>query len=305
MYQRFLLVVLTLLLLTQPIPGKAEGTTMLPPPGVHQRRATSSAGSFPYRLFVPGDAVLLCEKGGTLPCVILLPDAKGKPADVGVRSAWGKRAEASGFVLIAPQTMEDVAAIWADAARHLPLDLNRVFVVGGTVQGIPAAAGALPGKTDKAPAGGNATYYGRLDPTPVWSFFEQHPRLTHSPVMTRLTVVVTNLKSGRGNALVALYDQAKGFPDANARASVSTPVANDQAEAVFDNLPPGHYAAVVLHDENKNAKMDFTLGIPREGFGATNGASARFSAPKWEAAKFYIAGEHPVRRVARVLYLGR
>ena len=36
------------------------------------------------------------------------------------------------------------------------------------------------------------------------------------------------------------------------------------------NLPYGTYAISVLDDENNNAEMDRTLGMPREGYGFSN-----------------------------------
>jgi uncharacterized protein (DUF2141 family) len=44
-----------------------------------------------------------------------------------------------------------------------------------------------------------------------------------------------------------------------------------------------------LHDENRNNEMDTNfLGIPIEGFGASNDARGFLSPPKYDDAKFYL-----------------
>lgn len=291
----FLLVAAWLALLCPAAPARV---LELPPPGLHVRQSRHSE----YRLFVPRDAALVSE-ADTLPLVVLLPATDGTFADVGARSSWGKRAEASGFVLLAPVTRAGAEAAIADALRTLPLDPNRLFIVGGSVPGVlPAAIAAPPGPPVSSAM---ATYHGASDPNLVWEFFERHPFTKEPPKTTRLSVLVTDLK-GRGVVLVSLFDKKDGFPDGKSRAYTVAPVTGSRAEAHFDNLPPGEYAAVVLHDENNNGKMDTTLGIPREGFGATNGASERFNAPRWAKARFYLAGDKPTRYViAHVLYLTR
>ena len=61
-------------------------------------------------------------------------------------------------------------------------------------------------------------------------------------------------------------------------------------EIVFAaELPPGDYAATVLHDENKNNSMDTNLiGIPTEGYGVTNNPKPRFRAAKFKEAIFNL-----------------
>lgn len=58
-------------------------------------------------------------------------------------------------------------------------------------------------------------------------------------------------------------------------------------ELTFDDLPPGRYGVVALHDENENRKLDRNLfGIPKEGWGMSNNPEPKFSAPKFEKAAF-------------------
>jgi uncharacterized protein (DUF2141 family) len=48
------------------------------------------------------------------------------------------------------------------------------------------------------------------------------------------------------------------------------------------SLPPGTYAVSFLHDENNDRKMEYTMGIPREGFGISNLKSFPFGKPAYE-----------------------
>ena len=49
------------------------------------------------------------------------------------------------------------------------------------------------------------------------------------------------------------------------------------------------YAIVILHDENNdNIFQKGPLGIPKEGYGFSNNAKARFSAPSWDDCRFHV-----------------
>lgn len=59
--------------------------------------------------------------------------------------------------------------------------------------------------------------------------------------------------------------------------------------AVWENLPPGDYGVVAIHDENRNHKLDRNiLGIPKEGFGFANNPHVVLSAPPYRAAIVHV-----------------
>lgn len=65
-----------------------------------------------------------------------------------------------------------------------------------------------------------------------------------------------------------------------------------QARCDFEDIPPGTYALVVIHDENMNGKLDRNvLGIPTEGYGFSNDPKSVFHAPSFSAASFSYNGE--------------
>jgi uncharacterized protein (DUF2141 family) len=115
---------------------------------------------------------------------------------------------------------------------------------------------------------------------------------TLPPQKCSLTITAQKFHGSRGNAVIAIYSSADGFPDAPEKAvrKVLAPIVDDSATAVIDDLEPGTYAAVVLHDENGNGKMDKTMmGRPKEGYGVSNNAKPRvFGPPSFRDAAFVL-----------------
>lgn len=63
------------------------------------------------------------------------------------------------------------------------------------------------------------------------------------------------------------------------------------AEAIFDNLPEGDYGVAVIHDENKDEKLDFNeYGMPLEGYGHSNNPAKRQGPPDFNETKFILGG---------------
>lgn len=61
----------------------------------------------------------------------------------------------------------------------------------------------------------------------------------------------------------------------------------------FDDVAPGTYALVVIHDENGNGDLDKNLvGFPKEGIGASNVEKGR---PSWAQAKFEVSEDRSVK----------
>jgi uncharacterized protein (DUF2141 family) len=108
-----------------------------------------------------------------------------------------------------------------------------------------------------------------------------------------LTVAVKGLRNDKGRVAVALFKRGEHFPDQK-HALLGKVVRSSKKRAVvqFSSLEPGTYALAILHDENKNDKMDFNfLGMPLEGYGFSNDASEMFGPPSFEAASFEVSGE--------------
>ena len=105
-----------------------------------------------------------------------------------------------------------------------------------------------------------------------------------TPKTGKLTIKITGIRNADGNLRVALRTDENTIVD-------SRIVEIDQktltAEAVFDTLPEGTYGVAVIHDENKNEKLDFNdVGMPTEGYGHSNNPAKRPGPPNFDETKF-------------------
>jgi uncharacterized protein (DUF2141 family) len=86
-----------------------------------------------------------------------------------------------------------------------------------------------------------------------------------------LTVTVTDAKTQDGQLLIALFTKEEGFPADVSKAVKTATVAIDKPSHTFEKLPAGKYVVVVVHDRNKNGKVDKSLlGPPKEPIGLSN-----------------------------------
>lgn len=109
------------------------------------------------------------------------------------------------------------------------------------------------------------------------------------PATATLTVEILNLRNAKGDLVFGVFKQADGFPNKSEKSiywEVRPAKAKDKI--IFTaQLPPGTYAASVLHDENKSGDMEKGLGgIPKEGYGVTNNPKPRFRAARYDEATF-------------------
>jgi uncharacterized protein (DUF2141 family) len=116
------------------------------------------------------------------------------------------------------------------------------------------------------------------------------PAAGEPPDTGTLKVRIAGLKNDRGRVAVALFSSAVGFPRSErAFRGQLAGIQGGRASVTFPSLRPGTYALAVLHDENQNNEMDFNfLGMPLEGYGFSNDASALFGAPSFESAAFRL-----------------
>ena len=97
------------------------------------------------------------------------------------------------------------------------------------------------------------------------------------------------LRNSRGDVLVAVFRAAEDFPDPRRVFREARVPAAAMVRRSFPALPPGEYAILVVHDEDRDGDLDTTfLGIPSEGYGASRNDLPRFSAPKWKGNRFTV-----------------
>jgi uncharacterized protein (DUF2141 family) len=104
-----------------------------------------------------------------------------------------------------------------------------------------------------------------------------------------ITVELSGFRNDDGRASVVLFNSAEAFPKQTDKAVkiVRSSIKDKKATAVFEDIPYGTYAFVVLHDENANGKMDYNaLGMPQEGYAFSNNARAMLGPPDYKDAAF-------------------
>ncbi|MBN2193994.1 MAG: DUF2141 domain-containing protein [Polyangiaceae bacterium] len=108
-----------------------------------------------------------------------------------------------------------------------------------------------------------------------------------------IKVEVSGLKHNQNEAVCALYDRPEAFPsESDVRAGRHAPIADRRAVCRFEGVPAGRYAVAVFHDEDGDRRLSKVLGVPREGYGFSNGAKAgSFGPPKFAAAAFEFDGK--------------
>lgn len=120
----------------------------------------------------------------------------------------------------------------------------------------------------------------------------------------KLTIRFTDLRVDKGIILIIVFNQPEGFPGEPTKGYriLKGDVVNKQALVVLDNMPVGTYAVACVHDENINGKLDTNMvGIPKEGYGASNDASRPFGPPTFDQAKFDLKGDREI--VIKIKYL--
>lgn len=120
-----------------------------------------------------------------------------------------------------------------------------------------------------------------------------------------LIIEVEGLENRNGNINLTLFDNEAGFPDDIDKAlrKVSKPLKPGRVVIEIRDLEPGTYGFALLHDEDRNNKMNKNmLGIPREGFAFSTNFKPRISGPDFSDVSFRVpSGE--TRITIRMIYM--
>ena len=105
-----------------------------------------------------------------------------------------------------------------------------------------------------------------------------------------ITVNIENVLNDNGVVLASLHStdtfmKGAGIIDLAKEAQKGT------VTLTFENVEPGTYAIMVLHDENENNRMDFeATGMPKESYGMSGNAMV-MGPPTFNDAKFEVTNE--------------
>lgn len=119
-----------------------------------------------------------------------------------------------------------------------------------------------------------------------------------------LTVKVNDLRNSKGVILFMLYNKEGSIPDEKLKKyykKESAAILKNSSSATFYNLPKGNYAVFILHDENKNSKIDKKFILPTEGVGLSNFKNINLTnRPNFSKASFQINKD--LTKTVKIIY---
>ncbi|MCX6185779.1 MAG: DUF2141 domain-containing protein [Bacteroidetes bacterium] len=120
-----------------------------------------------------------------------------------------------------------------------------------------------------------------------------------------LTIEVKNLRNAKGVVQFALYNKDGSIPDEdyeNYYKILKGEIVNNSSTITFKNIPSGKYAVNILHDENKNGKIDKGFILPIEGIGFSNFQSIGLTnRPNFSKASFEVKENKTIS--VKVIYM--
>ncbi|RRQ24240.1 DUF2141 domain-containing protein [Guyparkeria sp. SCN-R1] len=109
-------------------------------------------------------------------------------------------------------------------------------------------------------------------------------------------VSILDIRNSTGKVACALFESSEGFPKEFVKSATNIAmleIRESRARCHFLDISPGTYALAVIHDENVDGKLATNwLGVPKEGYGFSNDASASMGAPGFDAAAFDYDGQN-------------
>ena len=121
--------------------------------------------------------------------------------------------------------------------------------------------------------------------SPLWS--------NAAPSDAIVRVEIASLRNAQGDVGCLIFNSPDGYPQTHAKAykEMHAAIDGDHAVCEFKDVTPGTYAVIVFHDANQNGKLDKNfLGVPQEGYAASNNVRPLMSAPEFKEASFVVPG---------------
>ncbi|MEM9170559.1 MAG: DUF2141 domain-containing protein [Pseudomonadota bacterium] len=142
------------------------------------------------------------------------------------------------------------------------------------------------------PIGIATLFFAGLCSVPAGAAAEEQTK-TEEAVARPVTITFANVVPETGAIWVSVCTEAQltaQMSGAGGECAANAIVdAAEGAEATFEGLAPGVYAASVFHDENGNGRLDFdNRGIPIEATGSSNNARGSFGPPTFAQMSFEL-----------------
>ncbi len=102
-----------------------------------------------------------------------------------------------------------------------------------------------------------------------------------------LEVEISNIKSAEGQLIISFFPDSRSFLKDPCYEKYIPIKSMESVRVTLSDLPKGEYALCVIHDKNKNGRIDTgLLKIPREPYGFSLNPKPGFGPPKFQAASF-------------------
>ena len=159
----------------------------------------------------------------------------------------------------------------------------RIAVLGALLLGAGACAALWP----RGKSAGSGAAASAVSGIPVTTARASAP--AGAPAGAPLTVTVKDVRNRKGVLIFGVFEKADGFPNVENKAVYWEVKDAGDGVTFTARLPPGRYAASVLHDENRSGDMDRGFGgLPQEGYGVTNNPKPKMRAATFGEATFTL-----------------
>jgi len=106
-----------------------------------------------------------------------------------------------------------------------------------------------------------------------------------NPNENAITVTIENITNNNGSVLLSLHTKDTFMKGPGVK-NVKSKITDGKVTVTFEDVAPGTYAIMALHDENENNAMDFDdNGMPKESYGMSNNPMS-YGPPQFAYAKF-------------------
>ena len=105
-----------------------------------------------------------------------------------------------------------------------------------------------------------------------------------------VTVTIENVLNDEGTVLASLHT-SDTFMRGGGIVDLAEMAKKGPITLTFENVIPGTYAVMAMHDANDNKRMDYeSNGMPKESYGMS-GNDMAMGPPNFDMAKFEVNGE--------------